>query len=100
MQYLGLHNETTAMPNNTTLINGALGIAIVVLSFYAIFWHQQNYLLYVQAKKIQQENQKITALNKQLLAEHATQISAESIKKKTLKTLKMKRPEKIKKLIL
>lgn len=72
-----------------------LGVAIVVLSFYTIFWHKQNYSLYKTAKKVQTQNQKITALNKQLLTEHSTQVSAKVIKEKTLKTLDMKRVKKI-----
>lgn len=72
-----------------------LGVAIVVLSFYTIFWHKQNYSLYKTAKKVQTQNQKITALNKQLLTEHSTQVSAKAIKEKILKTLDMKRVKKI-----
>ncbi len=95
MPYLELHNATKQMPNNTTLINSTLSVTIVVLSFYTISWHKQNHALYKTAKKTQTENQKITALNKQLLAEHATQVSAEVIKKKTAETLDMDRPKKI-----
>lgn len=82
-------------PLNTTIINSILSVAIIVLSFYTIFWHKQNYALYKTAKKVQAQNQKITALNKQLFAEHSTQVSAEVIKEKILKTLNMQRVKKI-----
>ena len=87
-------------PLNTTLINVILSIVIVILSFYTILWHNQNYLLYKKTKKVQKENQKIIALHKQLLTEYSSQISAKSIKEEALKTLQMKRPDKIRKLIL
>lgn len=84
----------------TTYINVILSIVIVILSFYTILWHNQNYLLYEKAKKVQKENQKIMALYKQLLTEYSSQMSGKSIKEKALKTLHMQRPDKIKELML
>jgi cell division protein FtsL len=69
-----------------------LGIAIVVLSFYTIVWHHQNYLLYKQSQDVQIQNQQIMALNKQLLTEHSEKISGKEIKDKAIKTLRMKPP--------
>jgi cell division protein FtsL len=69
-----------------------LGIAIVVLSFYTIIWHHQNYLLYKQSKEIQTQNQQIMAMHKQLLTEHSEQISGKEIKDKAIKILRMKPP--------
>jgi cell division protein FtsL len=87
-------------PLNTTLVNAALSIIIVILSFYTILWHNQNYLLYKKAQRVQKANQKITALHKQLLSEYSLQISGKSIKEKAIKTLQMKRTEKIRVLVL
>ena len=69
-----------------------LGIAIVVLSFYTIVWHHQNYLLYKQFQDVQIQNQQIMALNKQLLTEHSEKISGKEIKDKAIKILRMKPP--------
>jgi cell division protein FtsL len=69
-----------------------LGIAIVVLSFYTIVWHHQNYLLYKQSQDVQIQNQQIMALNKQLLTEHSEKISGKEIKDKAIKILRMKPP--------
>jgi cell division protein FtsL len=69
-----------------------LGIAIVVLSFYTIVWHHQNYLLYKQSKEVQIQNQQIIAMHKQLLTEHSEQISGKEIKDKAIKILRMKPP--------
>jgi hypothetical protein len=43
---------------NMTKINIVLGLVIVVLSFYTIIWHHQNYLLEEKSKVI--KNQKST----------------------------------------
>ena len=69
-----------------------LGIAIVVLSFYTIVWHHQNYLLYKQSKEVKIQNQQIIALHKQLLTEHSEKISGKEIKDKAIKILRMKPP--------
>ena len=69
-----------------------LGIAIVVLSFYTIVWHHQNYLLYKQSKEAQIQNQQIMAMHKQLLTDHSEQISGKEIKDKAIKILRMKPP--------
>jgi cell division protein FtsL len=69
-----------------------LGIAIVVLSFYTIVWHHQNYLLYKQSKEAQIQNQQIMAMHKQLLTDHSEKISGKEIKDKAIKILRMKPP--------
>ena len=69
-----------------------LGIAIVVLSFYTIVWHHQNYLLYKQSKEAQIHNKQIMAMHKQLLTDHSEQISGKEIKDKAIKILRMKSP--------
>ena len=60
---------------NMTKINIVLGLAVVILSFYTIIWHHQNYLLYKQSSAVQQKNQQIMAMRKQLLSEYSEKIS-------------------------
>jgi len=75
---------------NITMINIVLGLAVVVLSFYTIIWHHQNYLLYKQSSAVQQKNQQIMAMRKQLLSEYSEKISGAEIKEKALNILQMK----------
>ena len=75
---------------NMTKINIVLGIAVVILSFYTIIWHHQNYLLYKQSSAVQQKNQQIMAMRKQLLSEYSEKISGAEIKEKALNILQMK----------
>ncbi|SFV83871.1 hypothetical protein MNB_SUP05-9-80 [hydrothermal vent metagenome] len=75
---------------NMTKINIVLGLAVVVLSFYTIIWHHQNYLLYKQSSAVQQKNQQIMAMRKQLLSEYSEKISGAEIKEKALNILQMK----------
>jgi len=75
---------------NMTKINIMLGLAVVVLSFYTIIWHHQNYLLYKQSSAVQQKNQQIMAMRKQLLSEYSEKISGAEIKEKALNILQMK----------
>lgn len=67
-----------------------LGLIVVILSFYTIIWHHQNYLLYKQSQVVQKQNQQIMAMRKQLLSEHSEKISGAEIKKKALNVLQMK----------
>ncbi|SMN00618.1 hypothetical protein SPONN_1811 [uncultured Candidatus Thioglobus sp.] len=83
------------MKLNPTYLNITLGMAIVVLSFYTIIWHNQNYKLYKASETIRTENQRIVTLNKQLLSEYSTKVSGEKIKEKALNMLKMKPVNKI-----
>jgi cell division protein FtsL len=71
-------------------INIVLGLAVVILSFYTIIWHHQNYLLYKQSSAVQQKNQEIMAMRKQLLSEYSEKISGAEIKEKALNILQMK----------
>jgi len=75
---------------NMTKINIVLGLAVVVLSFYTIIWHHQNYLLEEKSKVIKNQNQRIMAMQKQLLIEHSEKISGAEIKEKALNILQMK----------
>ena len=82
------------MPNSSTIkkINGVLAATIVVLAFFTIIWHHQNYRLYKQAKKAQQTQQQMNALRKQLLSEHSTQMSGHQIQQKAMQQLQMQMP--------
>ncbi len=79
-----------------------LGVCIVVLSFYTIIWHQQNYLLEKEVKVKQNKNQQLMAMHKHLLIKHSEKISGAQIKNKALKELQMKvvDPKKIKSVLL
>ena len=75
---------------NMTKINIMLGLVVVVLSIYTIIWHHQNYLLEEKSKVIKNQNQRIMAMQKQLLIEHSEKISGAEIKEKALNILQMK----------
>lgn len=79
-----------SQPLNITKINIALGLIVVILSFYTIVWHHQNYLLYKEYQVVQKQKQKIMAMRKQLLSEYSEKISGAEIKKKALDILQMK----------
>ncbi|HCE35747.1 MAG TPA: hypothetical protein DEQ71_04750 [Gammaproteobacteria bacterium] len=87
---------------NMTKINIVLGLAIVVLSFYTIIWHHQNYLLEEKSKVIKNQNQRIMAMRKQLLIEHSEKISGAEIKQKALNALQTKPvdPKKVRTVLL
>lgn len=83
------------MKLNPSHLNISLSLAIIVLSFYTVIWHNQNYKLYKASITLQKENQTIVALNKQLLSEYSTKVSGGKIKEKALSMLKMKQVNKI-----
>ncbi|AYQ56185.1 hypothetical protein BTHERMOSOX_1391 [Bathymodiolus thermophilus thioautotrophic gill symbiont] len=83
-----------------TRINIVLIIALVILSFLTITWHNQNRLLYKKIKSTQRDNQKIIARQKQLLIEHSEQMRGDKIKAKAVKILHMQQPSKIRMLPL
>ncbi len=73
-------------------INTVLIISIIILSFYTVSWHHQNYLLYRKSNAVQIENQRVMALHKQLLTEHSEQISGQEIQENALKKMQMTIP--------
>jgi len=79
--------------NHVAKLNMVLIISIIILSFYTVSWHQQNYLLYHKYNAVQVENQRIMALHKQLLTEHSKQISGKEIQDIALEKLQMKTPK-------
>jgi len=73
-------------------INTVLIISIIILSFYTVSWHHQNYLLYRKSNVVQIENQRVMALHKQLITEHSEQISGQEIQENALKKMQMTIP--------
>lgn len=76
-------------------INIALIIALVILSFLTIIWHDQNRLLYRKTKSVQKNNQTILAKQRQLLSEYSEQMSGNKVQTKAIKILHMQRPVKV-----
>ena len=83
-------------------INIVLSMAIVVLSFYTIIWHNENRLLYRESNKVQKQNKQIIAMQKQLLSEYSEKISGTEIKEKAVNILQMQpvNPKKIRHVLL
>ena len=79
--------------NNVAKLNMILIASIIILSFYTISWHQQNYLLYRKSNTVQAENQRVMALHKQLLTEHSEQISGQEIQDNAFEKLQMTTPK-------
>ncbi len=85
---------------NRFKINITLGVAIIALSIMTISWHQQMHILHKKSKKIEEKNQQIIAMQKQLLTEQSQKISGKEIKEKALEYLKMKTPKNIEQITL
>jgi len=79
--------------NYVAKLNIVLIISIIIMSFYTVSWHQQNYLLHHKYNAVQVENQQMMALHKQLLTEHSKQISGKEIQDSALEKLQMKTPK-------
>ena len=53
------------------VINFISIISIIILSILSIHWHHEMYLLHREEKTLKSENEKINALNRQLLMEYS-----------------------------
>ena len=71
------------------VINIILIISIVTLSIMSINWHHEMYLLHKTEKTLQSENEKINALNRQLLMEYSEMQSGVNVFQKSNDELKM-----------
>ena len=71
------------------VINIILIISIVILSILSINWHHEMYLLHKTEKTLQSENEKINALNRQLLMEYSEIQSGVNVFQKSNDELKM-----------
>lgn len=73
-------------------INLLLSGLLIIVSVWTIIWHHQNRALYLHALDTENQNQKITALHKQLLSESSQKNDGLFIKNKAQKHLKMQQP--------
>ena len=71
------------------VINFILIISIITLSILSIHWHHEMYLLYREEKTLKSENEKINALNRQLLMEYSEIQSGVTVYQKSMDELKM-----------
>ena len=67
------------------VINFSLVISIILLSILSIHWHHEMYLLHKTEKTLKNENEKINALNRQLMMEYSEIQSGVSMSIKSLK---------------
>ena len=71
------------------VLNIILIISIVFISILSINWHHEMYLLHKTEKTLQSENEKINALNRQLLMEYSEIQSGVNVYQKSNDELKM-----------
>ena len=64
-------------------------ISILVVSILSINWHHKMYLLHKTEKTLKSENEKINALNRQLLMEYSEMQSGVNVFQKSNDELKM-----------
>ena len=69
--------------------NLILVLAIIILSILSIHWHHEMYLLHREEKTLKSENEKINALNRQLLMEYSEIQSGVTVYQKSMDELKM-----------
>jgi len=71
------------------VINFILIISIITLSILSILWHHEMYLLHREEKTLKAENEKINALNRQLLMEYSEIQSGVNVYQKSKEELMM-----------
>jgi cell division protein FtsL len=71
------------------VINFSLVISIILLSILSIHWHHEMYLLHKTEKTLKNENEKINALNRQLMMEYSEIQSGVNIYQKSKDELMM-----------
>ena len=71
------------------VINFILIISIIVVSILSINWHHEMFLLHRTEKALQSENEKINALNRQLLMEYSEIQSGVTVYQKSIDELMM-----------
>ena len=74
------------------VINFSLVISIILLSILSIHWHHEMYLLHKTEKILKNENEKINALNRQLMMEYSEIQSGVNIYQKSKDKLMMHVP--------
>ena len=71
------------------VLNTILIVSIIIISILSIHWHHEMYLLYREEKTLKAENEKINALNRQLLMEYSEIQSGVTVYQKSMDELKM-----------
>ena len=71
------------------VINFVLIISIIVISILSINWHHEMFLLHRTEKILKLENEKINALNRQLLMEYSEIQSGVTVYQKSIDELMM-----------
>ena len=71
------------------VINFILIISIIMISILSINWHHEMFLLHIEENTLKSENEKINALNRQLLMEYSEIQSGVSVFEKSKNELKM-----------
>ncbi len=71
------------------IINFILIISIIVISILSINWHHEMFLLHRTEKALKLENEKINALNRQLLMEYSEIQSGVTVYQKSIDELMM-----------
>jgi len=71
------------------VINFILILSIIVISILSINWHHEMFLLHRTEKALKLENEKINALNRQLLMEYSEIQSGVNVYQKSIDELMM-----------
>ena len=71
------------------VINFILILSIIVISILSINWHHEMFLLHRTEKALKLENEKINALNRQLLMEYSEIQSGVTVYQKSIDELMM-----------
>jgi len=74
------------------VFNTILIVSIIIISILSIHWHHGMYLLHREEKTLKSENEKINALNRQLLMEYSEIQSGVNVYQKSIDELMMFAP--------
>ena len=74
------------------VLNTILIVSIIIISILSIHWHHEMYLLHREEKTLKSENDKIKALNSQLLMEYSEIQSGINVYQKSIDELMMFAP--------
>jgi|TARA_Y100000389_G_scaffold163180_1_gene166301 cell division protein FtsL len=78
-----------AMVQKRVVINFILITSIILLSLLSIHWHHEMFLLHKTEKTLKNENEKINALNRQLMMEYSEIQSGVTVYQKSQEELLM-----------
>ena len=78
-----------AMVQKRVVINFILITSIILLSLLSIHWHHEMFLLHKTEKILKNENEKINALNRQLMMEYSEIQSGVTVYRKSQEELLM-----------